>query len=101
MEASTRVALAQARERLSGQAEGAAGPALLGLADELFAVARLLDGQLTLRRALPGPPGSPEERAALARRIFDSKVSPTTFDLIETMARQRWSHPSDLVYGWS
>ena len=99
MEASTRVALAQARERLSGQAEGATGPALLGLADELFAVARLLDSQLTLRRALSDPSGKPEERAALARRLFGSKVSATTLDLIETMARQRWSHPIDLVDG--
>src|SRR3954454_23191930 len=97
MEASTRVALAQARERLSDRAEGAAGPALLGLADELFAVARLLDGQLTLRRALSDPPARREERAALARRLFGSKVSATTLDLLETMARQRWSHPIDLV----
>src|SRR3954449_5759295 len=101
MEASTRVALAQARERLSEQAEGAAGPALLALADELFAVARLLDGQLTLRRALSDPSGKPEERAALARRLFGSKVSATTLDLVETMARQRWSHPIDLVDGTS
>jgi F-type H+-transporting ATPase subunit delta len=97
MEASTRLALAQARERLSEQSEGAAGPALIGLADELFAVARLLDGQLTLRRALSDPSGKPEERASLARRLFGSKVSATTVDLLETMVRQRWSHPIDLV----
>ena len=97
MEASTRVALAQARERLSEQVEGSAGPALLRLADELFAVARLLDGQLTLRRALSDPSGKPEERAGLARRLFGSKVSETTVDLVESMARQRWSRPIDLV----
>jgi F-type H+-transporting ATPase subunit delta len=97
MEASTRLALAQARERLSEQSEGVAGPALLSLADELFAVARLLDGQLTLRRALSDPSGKPDERASLARRLFGSKVSETTVDLLETMVRQRWSHPIDLV----
>jgi F-type H+-transporting ATPase subunit delta len=97
MEASTRVALAQARERLGEQSEGAAGPALLQLADELFAVARLLGGQLGLRRALSDPAGKPEERAGLARRLFGSKVSATTLDLVETMARLRWSHPIDLV----
>jgi F-type H+-transporting ATPase subunit delta len=97
MEASTRVALAQARERLSEQVEGSAGPALMRLADELFAVARLLDGQLTLRRALSDPSGKPEERAGLARRLFGSKVSETTVDLVESMARQRWSRPIDLV----
>ncbi len=90
MEASSRAALAQARERLdelsrpvSGVLEkardrltrqpprAASGPELIALADELFAVARLLNGQLTLRRALSDPAGRPEDRAALARRLFD------------------------------
>jgi F-type H+-transporting ATPase subunit delta len=99
MEASTRVALAEARERLNEQTAGAAGPVLLGLADELFAVARLLDGQLALRRALSDPSGKPEERAGLARRLFGSKVSAPALDVVETVARQRWSHPIDLADG--
>ena len=97
MEASTRVALAQARERLGEQSAGVAGPALLRLADELFAVARLLDGTLSLRRALSDPSGTAEERAGLARRLFTGKVSQGTLDLVETVARLRWSHPIDLV----
>jgi F-type H+-transporting ATPase subunit delta len=97
MDASSRVALAQVRERLTEHTRGADAAALLSLADELFAVARLLDGQLTLRRALSDPSGKPEDRAALVRRLFGSKVSETAVDLLETMARQRWSHPRDLV----
>jgi F-type H+-transporting ATPase subunit delta len=97
MEASTRAALAQVRERLSEQSRGAAGPALLALADELFAVARLLDSQLTLRRALSDASGKPEERAQLVQRLFASRLSPAALDLLETVARQRWSHPIDLV----
>jgi F-type H+-transporting ATPase subunit delta len=97
MEASTRVALAQARERLGEQSEGAAGPALLKLADELFAVARLLDGQPSLRRALSDPSGKPDDRAGLARRLLSGKVSDATLELVEAMARQRWSRPLDLV----
>jgi F-type H+-transporting ATPase subunit delta len=116
MEASSRAAIAEARERLeeltrppSGVLEKAkdrltgqphravSGPELLGLADELFAVARLLDGQLTLRRALSDPAGKPDERAGLARRLFGGKLSDTALDLVETVARQRWSHPIDLV----
>jgi len=120
MEASSRAALAVARERLdqlsrpaSGVLEkardrltrqpsrAATGPELLSLADELFAVARLLDGQLTLRRALSDPAGKPDDRAGLARRLFGSKVSDTALDLIETVARQRWSRPLDLVEAFS
>jgi F-type H+-transporting ATPase subunit delta len=97
MEASSRVALEQVRERLTERARGADAAALLSLADELFAVARLLDGQLTLRRALSDPSAKPEERATLVRRLFGSKVSEAAVDLLETMARQRWSHPPDLV----
>ena len=90
--------LAKAKDRLTGQpARAATGPELLALADELFAVARLLDGQLTLRRALSDPAGRPEDRAALAQRLFASKLSGTALDLVQTVARQRWSHPIDLV----
>jgi len=119
MEASSRAALAAARERLeevtrpasgvlertkdrlTGHARATTGPELLTLADELFAVARLLDGQLTLRRALSDPAGKPEDRAALAQRLFASKVSDVTLDVVETVARQRWSHPIDLVDAFS
>ena len=54
-----------------------------------------------LRRALSDPAGKPEERAALAQRLFASKVSATALDLIETVARQRWSRPIDLVDAFS
>ena len=116
MEASSRASLVEARERLdqlsrpaSGMLEkakdrltrqparAATGPELLALADELFSVGRLLNGQLTLRRALSDPAGRPEDRAALAQRLFGSKVSDTALDLVETVARLRWSHPIDLV----
>jgi F-type H+-transporting ATPase subunit delta len=119
MEASSRAALAEARarlealsrpasgvlekakDRLTGQSRAATGPELLALADELFAVTRLLNGQLTLRRALSDPAGRPEDRAALARRLFASKLSGTALDLVETVARQRWSRPIDLVDAFS
>jgi F-type H+-transporting ATPase subunit delta len=115
MEASSRAAIAAARarldeltrpatgvlertkDRLTGHARATTGPELVTLADELFAVARLLDGQLSLRRALSDPAGKPEDRAALARRLFAGKVSDVTLDLVETIASQRWSHPIDLV----
>jgi F-type H+-transporting ATPase subunit delta len=115
MEASSRESMAAVRERLAALTHEASGllektrdrltrqpratsPDDLGaLADEMFAVARLLDGQLTLRRSLSDPAGKPEERAGLARRLFASRLSPAAVDLVETVARQRWSRPPDLV----
>lgn len=90
--------LERAKDRLTGQPPRAAtADELSGLADELFAVARLLDGQLTLRRALSDPAGTAGERAALAGRLFGSRLSPLAVDLVETVASQRWSRPPDLV----
>ena len=116
MEASSRAATAQVRERLeeltrpasgllerakdrlTGQpARAATGPELLALADELFAVSRVLDANLTLRRAMADPAGKPDDRAGLVRRLFGSQLSSTALDLVETIARQRWSRPIDLV----
>ncbi|RBY96586.1 F0F1 ATP synthase subunit delta [Blastococcus sp. TF02-8] len=97
MEASSREALVQARERLSERTQGAAGPALLGLADELFAVGRLLEAQPTLRRALSDPSGKPDERAALAQRLFGSRLQAEALDVVEVTVRQRWSRPLDLA----
>jgi len=90
--------LERAKDRLTGQpARAATGPELMSLADELFAVGRLLNGELTLRRALSDPAGRPEDRAALAQRLFAAKVSGTTLDLVQTVARLRWSHPIDMA----
>jgi F-type H+-transporting ATPase subunit delta len=97
MDASSREAMAVTRERLAAITRGAAGPGLLALADELFSVARLLDGQVSLRRALSDASVRPGDRAGLARQILTGKVSEATVDLVETAARQRWSRPLDLV----
>ena len=87
----------KARDRLTGQARATTAEELLALADELFAVARLLDAQPSLRRALSDPAGTPEERAALAQRLFASRLQPVTLDVVEVTVRQRWSRPLDLV----
>jgi F-type H+-transporting ATPase subunit delta len=97
MDASSREALAQARERLSERTSGAPGQSLLNLADELFAVARLLDGQPSLRRALSDPAVKPADRAALAQRLLRGKVSDAALDLVDTVVRLRWSRPLDMV----
>jgi F-type H+-transporting ATPase subunit delta len=89
--------LGRARERLTGQPRGASPEDLLRLADELFAVARVLEQQPVLRRALSDPAGKPADRAGLARRLFGAKLSDDALDIVETVARLRWSRPFDLV----
>ena len=89
--------LERTKDRLTREPRVSTADELTSLADELFAVARLLDGQLTLRRSLSDPAGKPDERAALANRLFASRLSPAALELVETVARQRWSRPPDLV----
>ncbi|MDP9429371.1 MAG: F0F1 ATP synthase subunit delta [Actinomycetota bacterium] len=89
--------LEKARDRLTGQDRAATSDEMVALADELFAVARLLDGQVSLRRALSDPSATPADRAGVVRRLLSGRVSDTALDLVETAARQRWSRPLDLV----
>ena len=89
--------LAKAKDVLTRQPRATTDDEQLQLAGELFSVARLLEAQPSLRRALADPAGRPEERAALARRLLGGKISGTALDLVETVASQRWSRPVDLV----
>jgi F-type H+-transporting ATPase subunit delta len=101
MEASSRAAMDAARAALAEQTQGAPsnrrGDTLLALTDELFAVARLLDAQPALRRALSDASVRPEDRAGLVRRLLGSQLSPAALAVVEAVARQRWSRPLDLV----
>ena len=89
--------LERARDRLTGQERAATDEELVALADELFAVAHLLEAQRALRRAMSDASARPDDRAGVARQLLSGRISGTTLDLIETAARQRWSRPLDLV----
>jgi len=97
MHASSREALTHSRERLAERVGTADGQGRLSLADELFSVAHLLEGQVSLRRALADASVRPDDRAGLANRLLSSQLSAAAVDVVETVARQRWSRPLDLV----
>jgi F-type H+-transporting ATPase subunit delta len=101
MHASSRAAMDEARAALAQQTQGAPsnrrGDTLLALADELFAVAHLLEGQPSLRRAMSDASARPDDRAGLARRLLGSQISPAALTVVESVVRQRWSRPLDLV----
>jgi F-type H+-transporting ATPase subunit delta len=101
MEASSRAAMNAVRAVLVEHTQGAPsirrGDTLLALADELFAVARLLQSQPALRRALSDASARPDDRAGLVRRLLGSQLSPAALAVVEAVARQRWSRPLDLV----
>ena len=68
-----------------------------GLADELYAIAGVLDAQPRLRRMLADPASPASARAGLAESLFGDKVGASTLTIAKAAAQLRWSSPWDLV----
>jgi F-type H+-transporting ATPase subunit delta len=95
MRGASRVAFAQARDRLSEVVRDADIAATVG--DELFAVVRLLDREPGLRRALADYTSAPAARTGLARDVLGNRLSAATLDVVSGLASARWSVPRDLA----
>jgi F-type H+-transporting ATPase subunit delta len=68
-----------------------------GLADQLFAVQHVLDGEISLRRAFTDPSSSPAARAGLARSLFGSQIGEVALGVVTDLVSAAWAAPSDLV----
>ncbi len=88
---------AAAVERLNGFASGERPVPLAGVADDLLAVATLLQRQPGLRRALSNPVGSAERRAGLLDSLLDGKVAEDTRALLRILVAERWSSGVELL----
>jgi len=88
---STRAVLEATTSSLSHDADGSR------LGSELFAVATLLDGQHSLRRALTEPAAPTEGKVALVRAVLGAQVGEATFGVLEEAVRRRWSRTRDLA----
>ncbi|OLF18681.1 F0F1 ATP synthase subunit delta [Actinophytocola xanthii] len=75
-----------------------AGPADQ-LGDELFAVVRLFDGEVGLRRALGDSSAEPERRERLLSGLLSGKVSQQALEVLVAVVRERWSTPRELLDG--
>jgi F-type H+-transporting ATPase subunit delta len=95
MQGSSRAAAAASREAFTGAL--AAGADRSRLAEDLFAVAGALDGNVTLRRALADPSREGAAKVALAERLFTGKVSADAVTVLKGVAGQRWSSERDLT----
>lgn len=68
----------------------------LRVADELWAVARLVDGTPTLRRNLADPSREGADRAGLAQGLLIGKVHGNALHIVLAVVAQRWPAPGDL-----
>jgi F-type H+-transporting ATPase subunit delta len=68
-----------------------------GLADELFAVAELVDRNASLRRALADPSRDATAKRGLVVRLFGTKASAPAVTVVGELAAQRWAAERDLT----
>lgn len=94
MQGSSRAAAVASREAFTGAL--AAGADRSRLAEDLFAVAGALDGNVTLRRALADPSREGSAKVDLVKRLFSSKVGPDALTVLKGVVGQRWSTERDL-----
>jgi F-type H+-transporting ATPase subunit delta len=66
-------------------------------ADEILSFATLLSREPRLRRALSDPSRSPDDRAELVTGLVQGKLGDRAISLLGTLARGRWSAPSELL----
>lgn len=99
LQPASRDALAALTERLDTHVDGASARDLTTTTDELFAVARFLDGERGIQRLLADASSPEEGRADLVRRLFGQQLSAPTVDLVVELARKRWSKTRDVVTG--
>ena len=95
MRGASRVAFAEARDRLTAVVSDPDVAATIG--EELFAVVGVLDREPALRRALADWTAAQAARTGLVRDLFGRRVSPATLDVLTGLASARWSVPRDIA----
>jgi F-type H+-transporting ATPase subunit delta len=96
-ESTGRESFRAAVERLEGFVTGSRPVPLVGVADELLAVAVLLANQPRLRRALSDPSRTGTDRAGLLVSVLEGKVSEDTAALLRVLVAGRWSTSGELL----
>lgn len=67
------------------------------LAEDLFAITAVIDGNASLRRALADPSREGEAKRELTKSLFAGKVTDASVSLTAEAAAQRWSGERDLT----
>ena len=94
---SSRNSLAATREVLDKSLAGLSGDAASALSADLFAVVNALGQNVALRRAITDPSRHSEEKEALLKQLFASRISDKALAIANAAVSNRWSSPSDLL----
>jgi len=93
MRGSSRTALATVEEAFA--AALTPGADVGRLAEDLFGVVKVLDGNATLRRAVTDPSGEQAAKRGLVTALFGGKIGAAAVSLVATAAAQRWAAERD------
>ena len=93
----SREALAEAQARLDTVIDGASAADLGRIGEDLFAVQRLLENEIGLRRNLADPAVPGAARARLADQLLNGKIGRGALDVVNELVGARWSQSGDLV----
>ena len=97
LQSASRDALAAAADRLDSHVDGSSAADLSGLGDDLFAVLRLLTGEIGLRRSLADPATPGAARSGLADGLLTGKIGRLALDVVSDLVSSRWSRSGDLL----
>lgn len=75
----------------------AAGSEAATLGEQLYAVVDALEGSGSLRRALSDPSRSGDDKAGLVQQLLAGKVDDRVTQVVQAVARARWSAEHDVV----
>ena len=94
---SSRNSLAATRDVLDKTLNGLSGDAASALSTDLFAVVNALGQNVALRRAITDPSRHAEEKEALLKQLFGSRISDSALAIANAAVTKRWSSPADLL----
>lgn len=97
MRSASRVALNNLVARFYRVAGDLDEPGLTTLAEDLAAVARLLDSQTDVTRYLTQPGEDPAPRVRLVQRLLTGKIAGPALELVTAAVAERWSAQPDLL----
>ena len=97
MGGSSRNSLAATREVLDKTLNGLSGDAASALSNDLFSVVNALGQNVALRRAITDPSRHADEKEALLKQLFASRISDKALAISKVAVANRWSSPSDLL----
>ncbi len=97
LQAASRESLADLAARLDVFIDGVDADMLSAVAEDLFAVTRLVAAQPALRRHLADPSTAESTRADLVERLLGDKIGRPSLEAVVAAVSARWSRPADLV----